>query len=412
MRILVVEPVGDFKGHTGEYAVYLCQALAEIGHDVVLCTNKIYVSKYIGDPKFQVVEVGNGKYAFGPYQKYRKSKPFCFYYKLLRCSFAIFRTSLELAGRGEFDVIYTVDVDRVIQSVLLRRFSWKIPPVVIEIHAANFSFREYPGNILRKAYKFLQRELLKKSIAAGDIKGIHVLGEWHAERLREQLQAPLSFPIVAITEGREIPKIQIDKRTARQKLGLGDYDDILLLCFGNIRKDKGIEYLLQAVALLSAANFKLLIVGDLIEYSVEELANMIRQLGIEDKVVTRFGFVPYEQMYLYFYASDVAVFPYRGSYSGGTGPLRIACACAKPVIVSRVSEMGRITDLYHMGLVAEPDDASSLAEAIAKFLKMPPAEKNRMAENAFQFAKENTWHSMATKLTQLFERVVQLGANH
>ncbi|MGQ9581848.1 MAG: glycosyltransferase [Armatimonadota bacterium] len=407
MRILVVEPMGDFKGHTGEYAVHLCQALTEVGHNVILSTNRIYVSKYISDPKFQVLEVGNGKYAFEPYHKYRKSMPFYFYYHLLRCSFAVFATSLRLAGRGDFDVIYTVDVDRVIQSVLLRLFRRKIPPVVIEIHAANFSFREYPGNILRKAYKLLQKQLLEKSVAAGDIKGIHVLGEWHAERLREQLQVPPSFPIVAITEGREVPETRIDKGVARQKLGLGDYGGILLLCFGNLRKDKGIEDLLQAIALLSSANFKLMIVGNLVDYSAEELVTRIRQLGIEDKIVTRFAFVPYEEMYLYFYASDAAVFPYRGNYSGGNGPLRIACACGKPVIVSQVSEMGRITNLHHMGLVAEPDHPSSLAGAIAKFLEMPQAEKNKLAENAFQFARENTWHSMAVKLTEVFKQVVR-----
>jgi glycosyltransferase involved in cell wall biosynthesis len=406
MRILVVEPVGDFMGHPGEYCSNLCQALAQLGHEVILCTNKMPVSQHLkAPPRFKIIEVANGRYAFKPFEKYRRSRPWQYYWGYLRCSMVIFDAALRLAQSGDFDVLYVLDVDRMVFSLKLLCSRTNYPPIVMELHAANFSFQEYEGDLIRKMYKLMQKEVLRRAIFVGKVNAIHVLGEWHVEKLRQQLGTPPPFPIVCVPEGVEIPAAQVDTVTARQRLGV-NYNGTLFLFFGNLRRDKGLEDLLQATALVSSSDFRLLIVGYLADYSTEELTGMIRQLGLENKVLTRFEFISDEEMNLYAYASDAVIFPYRSSYKGGVGPLRKVRACGRPAIVTAVAEMGRITHLYNMGIVVEPDNPLSIAEGISRFIGMSSEERTKLANNALRFAEENTWRIMAAKLTELFDQVV------
>jgi glycosyltransferase involved in cell wall biosynthesis len=198
-----------------------------------------------------------------------------------------------------------------------------------------------------------------------------------------------------VPEGVEIPAAQVDTVTARQRLGI-NYNGTLFLFFGNLRRDKGLEDLLQATALVSY----------LADYSTEELTGMIRQLGLENKVLTRFEFISDEEMNLYAYASDAVIFPYRSSYKGGVCPLRKVRACGRPTIVTAVAEMGRITQLYNMGIVVEPDNPLSIAGGISRFIGMSSEERTKLANNALRFAEENTWRIMAAKYTELFDQVV------
>lgn len=411
MHILVVEPVGDFTGHPGEYCLNLCQELGQLGHKVVLCTNKIAASPYLkAATNLKIIEVDNGRYAFKPFEKYRTSRPWQYYWRYLQCSTVIFDTALRLAQTGDFDVLYVLDVDRMIFSLRLLGSETRYPPIVLELHAANFSWREYEGTLLRKLYKLMQREALRRAIFTGKLNGIHVLGEWHAEQLRRQLAIPLSFPIVSVAEGVEIPATKVDAVTARQQLGI-DHSNMLFLFLGNIRRDKGLEHLVQAMALVPASDLGLFIVGNLVDYSPGELTNMIRQLGLEKRVMTRLQFVSEEEMNLYIWASDAVVFPYRSCYKGGVGPLRKVRACGRPAIVTSVAEMGRITEFYHMGIVVDPDSPVSIADGIKRFIGMSSDERAKLAMNALRFAQENTWSAMAIKLTKLFDEIAHSRVN-
>ena len=56
MRVLVVQPTGDKRGHYGLYTTKLAQALAKSGHDVTVCTNALEPSPYGGHDSILVVD--------------------------------------------------------------------------------------------------------------------------------------------------------------------------------------------------------------------------------------------------------------------------------------------------------------------------------------------------------------------
>jgi hypothetical protein len=120
--------------------------------------------------------VANGRYAFKPFEKYRRSRPWQYYWGYLRCSIVIFDAALQLAQSGDFDVLYMLDVDRMVFSLKLLCSRANYPPIVMKLHAANFSFQEYEGDLIRKMYKLMQKEALRRAIFVGKVNAIHVLG--------------------------------------------------------------------------------------------------------------------------------------------------------------------------------------------------------------------------------------------
>jgi glycosyltransferase involved in cell wall biosynthesis len=408
MRILFVTPFSDVRGDTGFTAAKLCQELAKIGHNVTLCTNRNCTEKYLmGEtPLFRTIEVENGKYALERFDKRRNVNPILYYYGYLRASYRIFKFALELTKKEEFDIIHAL-TEVTMPSLLLKKVGWKIPPIVLVIYAANFCFDKSVGSLGKRLYKIIQREILKKTLGK-QVKAIAVLGEWHEERIRNQLQLHKDFPIVVIREGGEIPKNFIDKGVALRKIGLGDYNDkTIFLFFGTLRKDKGIEHLLKAISHLSSNKFRLLIAGSPVEYSEHQIISLVKEMKVEEKVILHLKYIPEEEISYYFFASDALVLPYTKKYLGGSGPLfRQGCIHKLPSIVTDVSEMGSIVKAYNIGLVAEAENPTSIAERMEEFLNLSEEEKRKLGENAFNFAKQHTWDKVATRFADLYGEII------
>jgi glycosyltransferase involved in cell wall biosynthesis len=410
MKILYVEPIADSFGHEGEYAAKLCQSLFHAGHEVILCTNRFHWEKYLQiPPGFRVIEVGGGSLALEKYLELRNQWPIVFWYAFLRNSGRVLLHALKLMKKEMVDIVYIIDTDRVVMAVLLRLWSLLIgypAPIVLEIHAANFDVPQYNGGHARKLWKLVQVVLLKR-VLGKEIKAIHALGEYHVRALTEQLSLDLrAIRVVAITEGTEVREDACDKLAARSKLGLPSEPAFLILMFGTIRKDKGVELALQALSRVQAQGAKLILVGSPLEYSATELEDRIVGERAKDSVICRFAYVSEDDMFLYFCAADAVVLPYRYFYQGGVGPLRKACAAGKLLIASEVADMGRIVKVNRMGLTFKPDDLDSLAEQLRKALGMSTEERALYEENARSFARRNTWHSMASQLATLFGEVI------
>jgi glycosyltransferase involved in cell wall biosynthesis len=409
MRILVIQPTSDKRGHYGIWTVKLCQALAKKGHSVTLCTNKVYPEKYLKEePAFEIFEVGEGRYRFDDYDECANTRPLYYFYGYFRNSYRIPIAGFALAKRKNFDVIFMADTEYMTASHVLRRYGKGIPPVILQINAPNFSYKAYPGSALKKIYKVIQRTVFKR-VLGKEIKGAVVLGHWHEEKLREQLALGSDFPIVVIPDGGgDVPEGVVEKSAARDAIGL-DPDVPIFLFFGMLRRDKGLEYLFEAVSLVKDEDFKLVIAGSLLDYTEDEIKKMISSRGIEDKVILRIKYIPDEEVHLYFYSSDVLVLPYPSIYSGGSGPLmKGACTHKRPVIVSNVSEMGRLVKEHKLGFVVEPENPQALAQAIKKFLATSAQERGKMAQKAFALAKSNSWEVMADKYTDIFKQAEQI----
>jgi glycosyltransferase involved in cell wall biosynthesis len=372
-----------------------------------LVTNKIHPDSFLKeDPLFKIIEVSNGKFSLGQFISNREKHPLRYYYGYFRNSYFIFREAILLAIKYNVDILHGTGIEFGIASILLKKYSKKIPPVIWEVQAANFTYNSYSGSFAQRIYKVIQREIFKRVIGT-EIKAFAVLGEYQKKEQKKQLQLKDNFFIEVIREGGDGPRQIADKAVARKKIGLNAYKDkTIFLFFGLLRKEKGIGFLLRSIPYIKSNNFLVVIAGSPIHYKAEEIHNLVKELGIEDKVILRLEYIPDNEISDYYFACDALVLPYIKKYTGGSGPLfnEGACVHSKPCIVSDVSEMGHVVKKYNLGLVFEPENPQSIAEKLGYFIRLPESEKQKLSDNAFNFAKRNTWEVRAIRYSELYKK--------
>ena len=156
----------------------------------------------------------------------------------------------------------------------------------------------------------------------------------------------------------------ISKAEARKKLNMPAEEKVILF-FGFIRKYKGLDLLLQAMAdeRIKRAGIKLLIAGEF--YGDEKwYAELINTLGVHDQLYLQTHFISDHDVPVYFGAADVVIQPYRNATQSGVTPL--AYHFEKPMIVTNVGGLPDMVPNEKVGLVTAPDPLS-LAESILWF---------------------------------------------
>jgi glycosyltransferase involved in cell wall biosynthesis len=158
------------------------------------------------------------------------------------------------------------------------------------------------------------------------------------------------------------------RAAARQKLGIGG-NERTLLSFGQIAPYKGLEYLVEALAILARKREQVrLIVAGKVKRGHEEywsaVQRSIAQCGIGDRVTQEVRFIPDEQVEPFLVASDAVVLPYVEIFQSGVPFL--AFSFGLPVIATDVGSL-REDVTSETGVLCRPRDAADLARAITEF---------------------------------------------
>lgn len=155
---------------------------------------------------------------------------------------------------------------------------------------------------------------------------------------------------------------------ARRHLGIDEHKKVLLF-FGFIRRYKGLDLLLEAMALLKdrpiADNITLLISGEFYE-DAKPYMEQIERSGIGHLLTLRTEFIPDSEVRYHLCAADVVVQPYRNATQSGVTPL--AYHFGIPMIVTNVGGLPALVPHGKVGLVAEPSPAA-IADAIEAFFQ-------------------------------------------
>jgi len=203
----------------------------------------------------------------------------------------------------------------------------------------------------------------------------------------------------------------ISKEEARKHLGLSITDKIVLF-FGFIRPYKGLDLLLEGMAILKNAtlnskplNLKLLIAGEYYE-NEKPYQEKIDQLGLRDKLIQRTDFIPDSEVKYYLSAADVVIQPYRNATQSGVTPL--AYYFEKPMIVTNVGGLPSLVPHEKVGLVVEPE-AKSLADGILKFYQLGEAH---FIPHIREEKKKYSWKNMADAIFELSGNLNHQGNKH
>ena len=184
---------------------------------------------------------------------------------------------------------------------------------------------------------------------------------------------------------------KIRKKEARKNLGL-DVDEKIVLFFGFIRKYKGLDILLDALALIkqryAVAPFKVLIAGEFYEER-KPFDAQVAALGLQDMLILRTDFIADSEVRNYFCAADMVIQPYRNATQSGVTPL--AYHFEVPMIVTNVGGLPAMVPDGKAGLVAEAN-AESIAEKMISFFETDPVF---FVENIIEEKKKFSWEVLA-----------------
>jgi glycosyltransferase involved in cell wall biosynthesis len=187
----------------------------------------------------------------------------------------------------------------------------------------------------------------------------------------------------------------IDREAARRKL---DIHGKMLLFFGLIRPYKGVDVAIQALGLLKerCPDLTLWIAGEFWE-GIEPYRKLITKFHLDSRVRIEPGYLSEEELTVRVRASDAVVLPYRSAT--GSGVLATAFAHNRPVIATRCGCFKEMVKPGVTGLLCEPGDPASLADAIAAFYN--GGNVDRFDAGLAEARTSYTWDSMVDTIEEL-----------
>jgi len=188
----------------------------------------------------------------------------------------------------------------------------------------------------------------------------------------------------------------VDRNTALEALNLSPSHQYILF-FGFIRKYKGLDLLLEALALpaVKELGIKLIVAGEYYDQaSVYE--EIIAKNQLEEDVILRTQFIGNEAVKYYFAAASLVVQPYRSATQSGIS--QIAYHFEKPMIVTRVGGLPEIVKDGKEGYIVEVSP-EAIADALVDFFTQQrgPEFVPHLAKAKERFS----WENMTAGIKQL-----------
>lgn len=188
---------------------------------------------------------------------------------------------------------------------------------------------------------------------------------------------------------------ELPKEEARKHLGLPQNKKIILF-FGFIRQYKGLDLLLQAMALpsIKQSGIKLLVAGEFYE-DRKTYDDLVTQNNLSDQLILKTDFIPDSEVKYYLSAADFVIQPYRNATQSGVTPL--AYHFEKPMLVTNVGGLPDLVPANKVGLIAEPNPDS----IGSNILKLYELGENHFLPHLREEKKKYSWHNLTSSIIRL-----------
>ncbi len=183
-----------------------------------------------------------------------------------------------------------------------------------------------------------------------------------------------------------------------------------LIQFGSIRKYKGIDILIQAIAELDEKikdKIHVTIVGKQYKkLDPTDYKKMISDRNLESIISFNPDRISDEELFSMISNSDGCVFPYRNIY--GSSAIMMAYAFDKPVIVSDIPTFIEETNNCKTGLKFRSEDITSLRDSIIEFLNLDEHDLEGFQAEIKKLVKEKyNWENSSKILKDAYSQIIE-----
>jgi glycosyltransferase involved in cell wall biosynthesis len=238
------------------------------------------------------------------------------------------------------------------------------------------------------------------------IDAVMVMSRAAQELFRQHYRIPDRVRIEVVPMGHYIDAYpnDIDRADARSKLNIA-MEARVVLFLGRIQPYKGVDRLIEAFGAVAASGDILLLAGPAPPGGVPaEMDAMIRRCcpeGAEIRIEA--GFIPDEELQVYYQASDVAAMPFRNILNSSM--LMTAMSFGRCSVAPAMGSLPEVA--YPRGLFGyDPEDPHGLERALGEALE----QKDLLlrGEETKEFVRRSyDWVDNGRKLRTLYEEILQ-----
>jgi glycosyltransferase involved in cell wall biosynthesis len=279
-------------------------------------------------------------------------------------------------------------------SIRVARLKSRFPKVKL-IFDDHMTYNNTRGGIFYHIYSLFRWVLTPVILKSADRI---VAVTYETGKFMEQVYGIPKEKIEIISLGVDTTLFRRDDRVReeiRAKYDICD-DDVVFIYAGKIIPEKGLHLLVEAALKMisKSPNVKIMFVGGGKNHFKSRLCEKINLSSFSDDFVF-VSSVPNEELYKYYSAADVGIWPLRCSIS-----MLEAMSCGLPVIISDKSGVLEIIDRGN-GLVYRDGDVKDLAEKMK--IMLDPESRKVMSLRAIEFAKENDWNVISKSFLGLVD---------
>jgi Glycosyl transferases group 1 len=186
----------------------------------------------------------------------------------------------------------------------------------------------------------------------------------------------------------------------------------VLLTFGLLSPNKGIENVIRALPAILAANPNVAyIVSGVTHPHVrrregeryrEGLKTLAEQLGVSSQLILNNRFVSAEELVEHVGAADIYITPYRQEAQIVSGTLAIALGAGKAIVSTPYWHAKELL-ANGRGKIVPFDDPAAIATAVTALLEKD-AERHAMRKRAYLHSRQTTWPNTARAYMASFQR--------
>ena len=207
-----------------------------------------------------------------------------------------------------------------------------------------------------------------------------------------------------------LPKSDLTRVEARNRLSLTEEDKVILF-FGRIARYKGLEYAVDALDRLVKIDggFRLIVAGRIekgCEGYWQQIESTTDKRGLGKYLRRNIGYIPDEEVEIFFKSADVLVLPYKSIFQSGV--VFLAYSFGLPVIGTDVGSLKEDIIEGKTGMICRPEDSDDLADTISKYFKSELyGNLERSAEHIIDYGnRKYSWEDVGNITCAVYDNLL------